>query len=68
MERNIEERSCHHQFRSCLSCGSLDGLEITFLQEQGDAVFCQVCGAEYVIQSLVPLKLHSSVKAHPQIH
>ncbi|MCF8055803.1 MAG: hypothetical protein K9K37_04075 [Desulfocapsa sp.] len=58
MKRKTGGMTFIQQFRSCTSCGSVDGLEITLLQQQDDVILCQVCGAKYRLHCVEPLRLH----------
>ena len=58
MKKRIYKRSVVQQCRSCEFCRSVDGLEISSFQQEGDTVSCQVCGVQYRIQSLSPLRLY----------
>ncbi len=50
-------RSFDVEIRSCSFCGSSSGIEISGGHRRNDAIFCQVCGAEYLLQSVNPVRL-----------
>lgn len=51
-------RSFEHHYRSCRVCGSVDGLEIRGYHKRSDSIACQVCNANYILQSVQPIRLH----------
>ena len=57
MKRKTERRLFEYQYRSCNFCCSVDGLSVSNAQEEGDIIFCHVCGGPYLIQSVNPLRL-----------
>ncbi|WP_153304803.1 hypothetical protein [Desulfocapsa sulfexigens] len=59
MKTRTGKRSFTYQYRSCSFCCSVDGLVVSDSQQQGDIVSCHVCGGQYLIRSIDPLKLQA---------
>ncbi len=59
IKKGKRARSFESHLRSCTLCGSANGVEISTFHRRNDAVACQNCGSEYLIQSLKPLLLES---------
>lgn len=59
MKKRTKERPSEYQYHSCTFCCSVDGLVVSNSQELGDIIFCHVCGGQYFVQSIKPLRLQA---------
>ena len=58
-KRGKRARSFECALRSCSFCGSSNGIEIADYNRRNDIVDCQICGAQYLLQSMNPVRLEA---------
>lgn len=58
-KRKLKFRRFTDQYRSCSFCCSVDGLVVSENLQQGDTVSCHVCGNQYLVERMDPLRLQA---------
>lgn len=59
MNKKRKFRSYTYQYRSCSFCCSVDGLVVSENLQRGDTISCNVCGNQYLVERMEPLRLQA---------